>query len=1401
MAKNLSKSKLLIFIMISTLILAIISVAAFASETSVESKGQIDVYLIAGQSNAVGYGEGLSLSDERFTNGFDNVLYYGEGEHWDGDDNKPPLEFVPVKVGLGQNSGYNSSTSARSGAEIGIASALADNGKMNAVIKCAWGGTSIYNSTAEVSLTRGTWTSPTYIKNHNISTDGNKCGHMYTWFLETVSHGLEMLEADGYTPVIKGVWWMQGEAETAGENPSNAYNELLTDLINDMRSDLTVVTGIDQSALPFVMGEITRNPNSSQPAYIDVVCKAQLDVAAALDNVFVVDTTGLAQQDAWHYTADAQVTIGERFVNVVLSASGDIPTAYGVVPKDKLYADDGITKIPLAMFRDGKYLASYSDWNTAMTEANKLLAGKAENAVKVEVVLIDNFTAGKFDNTSQMGGTLVIDLNGYTLTTGSDDHLLNGIGKRYNAANEMCDTNIIFENGNISMSEKVITAFGVWSQYYASEKTFSYTFNNINFGFNKASASVLIAGSANNTTSDTDATKTMYVDMEFNGCTFDLSSNAKSGANLFRFGESLSNIIQTVRINGGVIINDACAKGSLYSVGDNDSVTFGKYNGHYTTLELPSGVAPAAQDFAATDTSILGSLIFAKTGSKTVNEVSKDIYELTCLKTKYGDIPATLASIEDYPFILFKFNAGVLEGVEGYSMPIGLNATNKYGAYNYAKNYLASNEWSAENGYEGQKSAIIFQRRDYTYQATEHYANYAQARGEITFDLNGYKLSQSTASGAQPIFRLSSKGWGIDGMADGHADIFPTTINVINGNIETFSKPVMLLQMSPSGSPYQKIEEKIFTINFNDIVFSLADGATTTSLLAGYWNTGSVSDYDPTPKAPFFTNLNDCTIDISKNIPAKNFVLFDISPNATTNLHRYICHTVTVNGGIIKSRFWDDYITVSSTGTYGSTLKFGRSENTGEYTKLLVPTIEEYPSYLKTLDSVGGKPLTFTLTNTESTLNIYTLGESVLDKYGYIPHRYSDETNYPYVVIVYDKNGNITQIEGFGKLIGTNNTGAFNSAKNGIQDNVWSSETGYKGQMTAVILARRDYTLASNEVFANIAQIRGEVTLDLNGYTLAQASTAKANPLFFITSKPWGTVFPSTINIINGKMLTYNGAMFKLSMWTGTSTEGIDGKLFTFNLENLTLGLCEGANVTSFLIDYGTSNIENAWVGNEKIAPFFFNLTDCVIDLETVAPVSDISLFNISPNASVKNYISSTVTVNGCEIKCKSVDNINFVTEAQNASSVTFVKDENGSYTCLTVLMDSTAPAITVNEGTLTFVKIADSETVATYTLMPAAAVNLDFKPKMSITLGSELVYNIYVPVADYLKSFTVDGNVVECKEIFTLDDGNSYYRIEVSLPAKEAARNIILKATVTVDGKDYTGSWTMSIPKYAAAL
>ena len=112
-----------------------------------------------------------------------------------------------------------------------------------------------------------------------------------------------------------------------------------------------------------------------------------------------------------------------------------------------------------------------------------------------------------------------------------------------------------------------------------------------------------------------------------------------------------------------------------------------------------------------------------------------------------------------------------------------------------------------------------------------------------------------------------------------------------------------------------------------------------------------------------------------------------------------------------------------------------------------------------------------------------------------------------------------------------------------------------------------------------------------------------------------------------------------------------------------------------------------------------------------------------------------------------------------------------------------------------------DCDTCDHYELEVVKANVIPFTPKTSITLGSELVYNVYVPVVDYLKSFTVDGKIYENLIPVTLDDGNQYYHIAVSMPASEAARNVVLKASITIDGKEYTGTWTMSIPKYAAKV
>ena len=127
---------------------------AFAEEAQLKD---IDVYLIAGQSNGVGYTAVDSESeqaeiakDERYRNGFDDVKYYGYVE-CNKDTTLPAnIALRSVKLGKGADSqGKTRETKYETfGPELGMAKYFADNGIANTnygIIKYAAGGTAIYD--------------------------------------------------------------------------------------------------------------------------------------------------------------------------------------------------------------------------------------------------------------------------------------------------------------------------------------------------------------------------------------------------------------------------------------------------------------------------------------------------------------------------------------------------------------------------------------------------------------------------------------------------------------------------------------------------------------------------------------------------------------------------------------------------------------------------------------------------------------------------------------------------------------------------------------------------------------------------------------------------------------------------------------------------------------------------------------------------------------------------------------------------------------------------------------------------------------------------------------------------------------------------------------------------------
>lgn len=311
----------------------------------------IDVYLIAGQSNGVGYTAVDSESeqaeiakDERYRNGFDDVMYYGYVE-CNKDTTLPAnIALRSVKLGKGADSqGKTRETKYETfGPELGMAKYFADNGIANTnygIIKYAAGGTAIYDEfTSNMGSQYGNWMSPSLVAKYGKGS-ATLTGLCYANFLTTVRQGLKAYKDNGYNPVIKGLAWMQGESESQSANNSKRYAELLSTMIADMRKDLTEISGQNLSELLTVAAKIPSKYKDvvSSAAYVDVV-RAQMDAVAENDaDVITIDNdfVTLPGTDNHHYNVPDMLQVGHNFAEAFIEATN------GSLPKVKVVCTEG----------------------------------------------------------------------------------------------------------------------------------------------------------------------------------------------------------------------------------------------------------------------------------------------------------------------------------------------------------------------------------------------------------------------------------------------------------------------------------------------------------------------------------------------------------------------------------------------------------------------------------------------------------------------------------------------------------------------------------------------------------------------------------------------------------------------------------------------------------------------------------------------------------------------------------------------------------------------------------------------------------------------------------------------------------------------------------------------------
>lgn len=419
--------------------LAVIAVAASAlfapmpaARAGAEEKN-VDVYIIAGQSNAVGYSnidqmvkgqsdvsytyrKQLTEADGRNVSGYESVLYYGAIEVR-ANAQFPGISLTNVHMGQGNGGNFI-------GPELGMASVLSERYTPQApaaILKSAVGGTYLGDWEGRAGNTQnfGGWASPSLLQEWKNAgrTVHPYAGKLYDRLLETVTNGLEALKREGYEPHIKSYIWMQGESDTERKDWADSYAHNLELFINDARKAVAEIAQEEDAAnRPFVIGKIAYDfANRGQP-YIDTVRAAEDAVAASVPGVFTVNTDALHigasnGSDLYHFNAGDMYQLGKLFAQTALDHLAKY--AYAVT------AEEGGTASDAMLFSDGesvslsytlergklldKVLLNGEDVTSSVLKEGRIVFTPAEDTLSYNTVQLTFKDAKKLKLSVQLG--------------------------------------------------------------------------------------------------------------------------------------------------------------------------------------------------------------------------------------------------------------------------------------------------------------------------------------------------------------------------------------------------------------------------------------------------------------------------------------------------------------------------------------------------------------------------------------------------------------------------------------------------------------------------------------------------------------------------------------------------------------------------------------------------------------------------------------------------------------------------------------------------------------------------------------------------------------------------------------------------------------------------------------
>jgi hypothetical protein len=283
--------------------------------SAAEPAKPIDVYLIAGQSNATGQGYMANLPDGFRPN--PKVLLFHSGKpHLD--SGTEPNTWLPLHQA--------SESPDRFGPELGFGNRLAElrPGRPIALIKHAHSGTNLYQD----------W------EPGKNAADVDHFGPQFKTFIETVQRGLKALRAQGYEPTLRGMVWQQGESDAKNEGTASDYGKNLARFIARVREQFQAPDML------FIYGYVLPPPNAGHNR--DLVRQGEKEVdqdsgaALAVKGAFVVATDDLSQRaddrntrypgDHVHFGTAGTLELGRRMADKMVDHQSQ-PNEHEIQPK------------------------------------------------------------------------------------------------------------------------------------------------------------------------------------------------------------------------------------------------------------------------------------------------------------------------------------------------------------------------------------------------------------------------------------------------------------------------------------------------------------------------------------------------------------------------------------------------------------------------------------------------------------------------------------------------------------------------------------------------------------------------------------------------------------------------------------------------------------------------------------------------------------------------------------------------------------------------------------------------------------------------------------------------------------------------------------------------------------